>query len=612
VTQVQRTTNEVSCLNCKAIFDYVNRYKPDRINELFLDLPSPYNAMEDIVSFLIDENNWVSSDLIVKLFENARKILGDKEVAFRIGFESIVNKKLGHAQKLFIAAFSSPLNAIERINHLNSQFNRTKIVEAVYITPGRAVIKIHWKEGRVLSKDLCLYNKGVYSAIPTIWNLPPAEVEETECFFRGDNYCRYVITWRVRNRLKNFIDKFFVRKSSLVSALMEIERDKQVIKNKYQEIYELNVALYEKIERLKAINSASNFLVTERDLNSLFDYIMRIVIKVLKFDRAILMLVNAERGRLEYAHAVGARSEDIEKLRGYFVPLSRDNNILIRVIKEAKPVLVRDVKESGLNPRNFILSEFKPTSFAICPLIARDRVIGVLGADRRAPGVMIEENDLDLLSVFANNIAVAIQRSMLDSELKSSYLSAVFALVRAIENKDPCTKGHSERVSVIAELLGRRMGFSQEEVEFLRIGGILHDVGKIGIPESIVRSPKPLTKSEYKIIMSHPIRGVEILEPISFMRNHLYLIRNHHERFDGKGYPDGLKGDNIPMGAQIIAIADTFDAMISSRPYRKGLPLKQAAREIYKNAGTQFSVEVVNVFREIFEDGSLLSKLQNI
>ena len=119
--------------------------------------------------------------------------------------------------------------------------------------------------------------------------------------------------------------------------------------------------------------------------------------------------------------------------------------------------------------------------------------------------------------------------------------------------------------------------------------------------ESIVRSPKPLTKAEYRIIQKHPLKGEEILAPISFMRRHMYLVRSHHERWDGKGYPDGLAGDAIPLGAQIVAIADAFDAMTSSRPYRKGMPPRQAAREIEKNAGIQFSRHVADAFMAVFE-----------
>ena len=119
------------------------------------------------------------------------------------------------------------------------------------------------------------------------------------------------------------------------------------------------------------------------------------------------------------------------------------------------------------------------------------------------------------------------------------------------------------------EIAGTTLGLPDQEIEYLRFGSILHDVGKIGIPESIVRSPKPLTPAEFRIIQKHPLKGVEILQPITFIKDHMYLIRNHHERWDGKGYPDKLAGDDIPLGAQIVAIADAFDAMTSSRPYRR-------------------------------------------
>ncbi len=175
------------------------------------------------------------------------------------------------------------------------------------------------------------------------------------------------------------------------------------------------------------------------------------------------------------------------------------------------------------------------------------------------------------------------------------------ALVQAIEEKDTYTRGHSERVAGIVELVARELGITEHEVEYLRFGSILHDVGKIGIPESIVKSPKPLTDGEYKIIQKHPLKGLEILQHIPFIKEHMYLIRSHHERWDGKGYPDGLRGEEIPLGAQIVAIADAFDAMTSSRPYRKGLPPKQAAREIKKGMGTQFSSDVVHAFLSVFD-----------
>ena len=178
--------------------------------------------------------------------------------------------------------------------------------------------------------------------------------------------------------------------------------------------------------------------------------------------------------------------------------------------------------------------------------------------------------------------------------------------MQAIEEKDTYTRGHSERVAQIVVEVAKELGLPEHEIEYLQFGSILHDVGKIGIPESIVKSPKTLTDAEYKIIQRHPLNGVKILQPIAFIKDHMYLVRNHHERWDGTGYPDGLRGDAIPLGAQIVAIADAFDAMTSSRPYRKGMPKKQAAREIKKNTGTQFSQRVADAFMIVFERGTIL------
>ncbi len=165
------------------------------------------------------------------------------------------------------------------------------------------------------------------------------------------------------------------------------------------------------------------------------------------------------------------------------------------------------------------------------------------------------------------------------------------------------------RVSDRAVQTARILGLPDAEVKYIERGSILHDVGKIGIPESIVRSPKSLTNAEFKIIQKHPLKGVEILQPIAFIQDHMYLIRNHHERWDGRGYPDGLAGDDIPLGAQIVAVADAYDAMTSSRPYRRGMPPRQAFREIQKNTGTQFSRRVAEAFKVVF-DSTVMPKIQ--
>ena len=605
---VSQSDNNVSCLNSRVVVEYIRRTHPDRVAELFVDLPAPWAEMPDLPLFLCDENNWIPSTLIVQLFERARMITGNPDVAFDIGAESILNREFRYWQKTFFKILS-PRLLVRRVNQLNNKLNSTKIVELIYDSPGRAVFRWHWREGVARSADLCAFNKGIYSAIPTLLGKAAGRVEEDVCTFKGAPYCEVTLTWAAPLvNMRSWFDRLFTRKSTLYTALQEIDRDKALLRQRFDEVNRLNVELTDlnaelsqKVTMLKAINGATRTLVSVTDTRSVLEQTMTPIVEVFGFDRAMIMLVNEAGTDLEYRYGVGESPEATERLRDYSIPLSRDQNLMIRVLKRKKPVLIRDVQAAGLNPTNRILADFRPSSFIVCPLIAEDRVIGILGADRRGEHKRLTNNDLEFVSIFANNIATAFLRARLDEELKTSYVSAVRALVQAIEEKDPYTRGHSERVAALVVQIAHVLGLPDAEIEYLRFGSILHDVGKIGIPESIVRSPKPLSAAEFKIIQKHPMKGVEILQPITFIKDHMHLVRNHHERWDGRGYPDGLAGNDIPVGAQIVAVADAFDAMTSSRPYRRGMPPRQAVREIRKNAGTQFSHQIADAFLQAYE-----------
>ncbi len=594
--------NNVSCLNSKAIIEYLKRRHPARVSELFTDLPPVWAAMSDVENYLSDENNWIPSSLIVRLFRNACSITTDPDVAFKIGFDSIISRQFSYWQLILMRMFGSPRGVLRRLNQVNSKLNLTKIVELVYDTPSHASIRWHWRDGVISSKDVCLYNRGIYSAVPTIWGMPAAKVTEEHCAFEGDPYCEVVVDWgRKISKVGALFAQLSVRKSSLMNAMEEIEKDKLLLQKKFKEANGLNIELARRVTVLKAINNATRALVSISDTDEVIHQTMRPIVDVLEFDRAIIMLVD-ERGEfLEYRHAVGEPEQSLSRMKGYRVPLGREQNLMIRVLKKRRPVLVRDVKAAGLNPANRILADFGPSSFVVCPLIAGEQVIGILAADRRIGRKQLTSSDTEFLSIFANNIATVLQRARLDEQLKVSYESSVWALVQAIEEKDTYTRGHSERVAAIAVEVARELGLSEREIRYLGFGSILHDVGKIGIPESIVRSRAALTEADRKRVQQHPLMGLEILGHMPFIRDHMYLVRSHHERWDGKGYPDGLKGDEIPLGAQIVAVADAFDAMRSPRPYREGMPRKQAAREIEKGIGTQFSSYVAQAFLSVFE-----------
>jgi putative nucleotidyltransferase with HDIG domain len=189
-------------------------------------------------------------------------------------------------------------------------------------------------------------------------------------------------------------------------------------------------------------------------------------------------------------------------------------------------------------------------------------------------------------------------------ELRTAYIQTIRALAEAIDAKDAYTRGHSERVAVYASRLGHQLGLRKELIERIYFAGLLHDVGKIGIPDAIITKPDRLTPEEYEEIKKHPEIGAKILEPVEFLHHIVPCVRHHHEWYDGcnAGYPDRLAGDLIPLPSRVIVVADTVEAMTSDRPYRKALPIDDVVLELHKYSGTQFDPVVVDAFLKLLED----------
>jgi len=197
------------------------------------------------------------------------------------------------------------------------------------------------------------------------------------------------------------------------------------------------------------------------------------------------------------------------------------------------------------------------------------------------------------------NRNLKMRTSDLVEQQRSLFLSTVKSLASAIDAKDEYTRHHSTRVTDFTLKIAAKMGFSEKELGELELAAVLHDVGKIGVPESILNKPGKLTDGEFKIVMEHPVRGEAILSPVIELKEIGRIVRAHHERYDGRGYPDKLKGREIPLGARIMSIADTYDSITSERPYRKAASHRYAIKEIISCSGAQFDPEVVENFLEI-------------
>jgi putative nucleotidyltransferase with HDIG domain len=343
-----------------------------------------------------------------------------------------------------------------------------------------------------------------------------------------------------------------------------------------------------RVNRLEHLIEVTKFVNSTLELKKLLDSILQISTDTLNAEAGSIFLVDEEKNELVIAAATGEKKEKIKEIR---IPVGV--GVVGWVVREEKPVLIADAQK---DPRFYRQAdqktEFLTRSIIAVPLKTKDRVTGVVEVLNKKNSELFNEEDMGLLQALANQAAVAIENAKLYENLRQFFLNTVKTLAAAIETKDIYTKGHSERVTEFSLLIAREMGFSDRELENVRLAAILHDIGKIGVDESILRKPAKLTNEEYAEVKKHPANGAKILESIPELNEIIPAMKHHHERFDGHGYPDGLSGKNIPYIARIISIADTFDAMSSDRPYRKGLPFDTCIEEIRRCAGTQFDPDI--------------------
>jgi putative nucleotidyltransferase with HDIG domain len=237
------------------------------------------------------------------------------------------------------------------------------------------------------------------------------------------------------------------------------------------------------------------------------------------------------------------------------------------------------------------------SSVAVVPLRTRERLLGFIAVMSLTEGKRFLEGQRKLLSIVASRAAAAIDNARLYEDLQSTFQQTIESLARTIDKMDRYTAGHSERVATYAAALARWIGLSPDKVENVRQAALMHDIGKIGCVMNL-NKPGKLTQDEYEIFKKHPVYGRDILDPIRFLEPVIPGVHLHHERWDGRGYPIGLKGDDIPLIARIISVADTYDAMTSDRAYRRALPHEVTVNEILRCSGTQFDPNVAGEFTD--------------
>ncbi|HEX8960911.1 MAG TPA: HD domain-containing phosphohydrolase [Geobacteraceae bacterium] len=358
---------------------------------------------------------------------------------------------------------------------------------------------------------------------------------------------------------------------------------------------DLSAEIVRLYEEQALIYSLSSKLGSEMDVDSICQKILEEGQKILVVHNICLMLLDPSRSQLYTRLSMGRDRNLAGQLR-----IDVSSGLLSEIFVKGEPVTICDI---GADAR--LTFPYPVRSILCIPLVTDGRGIGMLVASDKLSDQEFWSRELKLMGVFALEAAAAIKKAQLYEEISELFVHTVEALASAIDAKDPYTYGHSKRVARVSTAICEEMGMTRKEVRQVELAAILHDIGKIGTPESILQKPDRLTPEEMERIHEHPARGARILSNISEFRDVIKWIRHHHEWYDGKGYPDHIAAEEIPLQARVITIADTFDAMTSDRPYRKGMPAREALGIMEEFSGSQFDPHILRMFRTIYESGKI-------
>ncbi len=416
-------------------------------------------------------------------------------------------------------------------------------------------------------------------------------------YVSGDDRVRseMAVPLRVNNRVVGVLsvestqEKYFSNDDLELFALFAAQVSAFICHfNLYSSMDATSKTLERKIEQLMNINAVAKNIVSTVSPDMIFNNILQSLRSVApEADRFAFLMFDREEKCLIVKSAIGHCANIIDQIR-----VLPGQGITGSSFTMKQSLIVHDV---SLDSRFLRFNLENVGSEMSLPLIVNGDTLGIIDivSSKKHAFKSIEQDFMDTIVSFAS---VAIGNSLLFEDNKQAYFQTISCLAEALDARDSYTKGHSERVTRYALEIAGRMNIAGSDYEILKYASILHDIGKIGIVDDILHKKFKLTEEEYEVIKSHPSFGEKILKPVSFLKEIRQIVRHHHEKFDGTGYPEGLTGEKIPLLSRIISVADSFDAMTSSRPYRDTISFEDAVTELLQNRGTQFDPNIVDVF----------------
>jgi putative nucleotidyltransferase with HDIG domain len=402
----------------------------------------------------------------------------------------------------------------------------------------------------------------------------------------------------VNSLLMNVVDSLSRSGNPIVStAIQDITRVTQSLL-----LLEQSVGDQMKLNQsqLRALMSVGQVINSPLGLRRVLEEVMDSLISLLHAERGFLML-RESNGALAVQIARGIAHINLDE-----EAFKVSKTIVNKVVDSGAPVLTTNAQADPRFDAQMSVAAYQLRSILCAPLKLKNDLIGVLYVDNRAHAGIFKDHDLELISAFADQAAVAIDSARLfedlqesHRELEKAYQATLEGWVRALDLRDKETEGHTQRVTILTQRLARSMGIEGDALVHITRGALLHDIGKMAIPDGILLKPGQLTDDERMLIQKHPVYAYEMLSPIAFLIPAIDIPYCHHEKWDGSGYPRGLRGKEIPFAARIFPVVDVWDALTSNRPYRRALPQYEVRARIKADSGKHFDPVVVDAFMEL-------------
>lgn len=581
-----------------------------------------------------DQGHWFTQKQINRFHEKLSQLTQNKNIAREAGRFGASPESSGVMRQFFLGMVG-PAAAYDMISKGATNFTRSSTYQSKRLGTNKVEITVSPHPGCTEKPFQCENRTGYLEAIAMMFDNKLPKVEHEECIFKSGKSCRYTITWEkslsdhlksIRNVLTlglvpvvlttilfhPFNLLFNIILAAVITLLMvNFFADMHVINELKTSLNNLKYASDQLVEQIN-INYNNAILTNEigqaisqqiSNKEILFKFI-KIFKNRLQYDRCMILLADKNNKRLRFRSGYGYTESQLKLLKNTYFHLDRPDSkgVFVVAFKNQESFLINDIKEieSSLSKSSIAFAKKLDThSFVCCPIIADGKSVGILAVDNLKSKKPLVQSDLSLLTGIASVLGVSIKNANLVDAREKQFRSILHALAASIDARDPMTSGHSEKVTEYALGICDELGLSKDYCEMIRVAALLHDYGKIGIPDTILKKPGRLTDEEFEIVKTHSEKTRRILEQINFEGIYSQvpeIAGSHHEKIDGSGYPDGLKFGEIPLGARIIAVADFFEAITARRHYRGPMPLQKAFTLLVEERSRRFDPDVVDAF----------------